>query len=219
MQQALWGREELSPEGRAPENYQAPRHNSQSLIHATFRKETSKQLRKTTIHCYPPVTAMAACALRTAQQEQLLRHRPGTRGGEPGVLGGAAGLCWLYENGTVPPAAHPHQEAWRQRRCPPEDVKAKAGTASRGPALEAELGGGGEAGADGCTVLLCLCSWLQHAAKPPPRGKAGDFHVGYSFLICLASSRGFKRSSVHLRQHLGRPHPIRGGGKTNSAKI
>lgn len=44
---------------------------------------------------------MAACALRTAQQEQLLRHQPGTRGGGPGVLGGAAGLCWLYENGDL----------------------------------------------------------------------------------------------------------------------
>lgn len=73
--------------------------------------------------------------------------------------------------------------------------------------------------ANGCAVLLCLHSWSQRAAKPLPLGKARCFCTGYSFLICPAPSRGFQHSSVHLRQHLGRPHPTRGGGKTNSAKI
>lgn len=73
--------------------------------------------------------------------------------------------------------------------------------------------------ADGWAGLLCLYSWSQRAVKPLLRGKARHFCTRYSFLNCQAPGRGFKHSRVHLRQHLGRPHPMCGGGKTNSAKI
>lgn len=73
--------------------------------------------------------------------------------------------------------------------------------------------------ANGCAALLCLYSPSQRAAKPLPWGEVGHFCTGYSFLICRAPSRRFKHSSVHLRQHLGEPHPVRGGGQTNAAKI
>lgn len=73
--------------------------------------------------------------------------------------------------------------------------------------------------ANGWAGLLCLYSWSQRAVKPLLRGKARHFCTRYSFLNCQAPGRGFKHSRVHLRQHLGRPHPMCGGGKTNSAKI
>lgn len=108
----------------------------------------------------------------------------------------------LLLGGTTPPAIHSgHRQGPYDQ---PEDLRyhLRASERSRDGGDVAGRREDGRATCSGCAVLLCLYSWAQRAAKPPPRGKARHFCTGYSFLTRRAPSRGFQRSSAHLRQHL-----------------